>query len=189
LTPRQSEILVAFQRNRSLKATARELEIEPKTVRTALDAIGWDTERRAEYVRDPAIAEAMAAVGTKLQPALAWAKTAKGEDGTSYSVLLKPAPEAPEDIAERIAERMAQIVPIPAIQRPQNPASDKLNFIPVFDVHLGLRVGNFGTAEAVERLKAGFQYVMSSAPMAETTIIVNGGDFTKQAPPGRRYGF
>jgi hypothetical protein len=41
---------------------------------------------------DPAIRDSMAAVGTGLVPALAWAKT-KFEDGTSYSVLLKPAAE------------------------------------------------------------------------------------------------
>jgi len=138
LTPRQSEILVAFQRNRSLKATARELEIEPKTVRTALDAIGWDTERRAEYVRDPAIAEAMAAVGTKLQPALAWAKTAKGEDGTSYSVLLKPAPEERESFLDEMRSIIASLDDKP---RKLPPAFDEgdghLLVLDPSDVHIG----------------------------------------------------
>jgi hypothetical protein len=87
--------------------------------------------------------------------------------------------ELTEDRLERIAERMSRVLPIPAIQRPQEARSDLLNFIPLFDVHLGMKVGSYGTAEAVQRLQSGFRDVVDRAPMAETMIILNGGDFTE----------
>lgn len=127
---------------------------------------------------DPAIAEAKAAVGTNLSPVLAWAKT-KSEDGTSYSVLLRPEKENPEDALERIAAIMGRVVPVAPIPPPQKASADLLNFVPLFDVHMGMRVGSYGTAGAVKRLKAGFFDVIDRAPKAGTIVIVNGGDFTE----------
>lgn len=139
---------------------------------------------RAEWGRirgfnvDPAIADAKAAVGTNLSPVLAWAKT-KSEDGTSYSVLLRPDQPSQEEALERIADIMGRVVPIAPIPAPQQASADLLNFVPLFDVHMGARVGNYGTAKAVKRLKAGFFDVIDRAPRADTIVIVNGGDFTE----------
>ena len=70
------------------------------------DALGkshsWVQRRIEKLDLDPAIADSMTAVGTGLVPALAWAKT-KNPDGTSYSILLKPAQEATQNILDRIA--------------------------------------------------------------------------------------
>lgn len=139
--------------------------------------------RRARAVErgmslDPAIKDSMAAVGTNMVPALAWAKT-KSDDGTSYSVLLKPQPDDPIDLAERMLDRLNNVCAIPAIARPQYTDSDLLNFVPVYDVHMGMRIGSYGTMDAVARLMDGFCDVLDRSPRAETVIILNGGDFTE----------
>ena len=157
----------------SYKRGAESLEMNPHTFKHRVDkakALGMHI--------DPAIQDSMSAVGTGLVPSLVWAKT-KNPDGTSYSTLLRPEKEAPEDVLDRIAERMSRVVPIPEIIRPQEIQSDRLNFVPLFDVHLGMRVGDFGTAKSVERLMQGFKDVVDRAPPAETLVIVNGGDFTE----------
>jgi hypothetical protein len=87
--------------------------------------------------------------------------------------------ELQDDMLERIADRMSRVIAAPVIQRPDATRSDMLNFVPLFDVHLGMRVGSFGTAEAVSRLQHGFRDVINRAPPAETLVIVNGGDFTE----------
>jgi hypothetical protein len=85
---------------------------------------------------------------------------------------------ADDDIIERIAERMSRVLAAPIIARPP-PRDEGLNFIPVFDFHMGMRVGSYGTAEAVSRLKSGFRDVLDRAPPSEITVILNGGDFTE----------
>ena len=87
--------------------------------------------------------------------------------------------EVSDDTIERIASRMERLVSAPEIQRPLETRSDMLNFVPLFDVHLGQRVGSFGTLEAVKRLQEGFRDVIGRAPPAETLVILNGGDFTE----------
>lgn len=155
------------------------------TLVEAAQALGMDAnalqkwrDSKARKI-DPAMQAAMRAVKTDMMPAMAWLKTAPDEDGNSFSVMLKPAQDAPEDVLSRIAERMAQIVPIGPIPAPLETSADRLNFVPVFDCHIGMRTGSYGTAEAVDRLKRGFRDVLDRAPPAATTIILNGGDFTE----------
>jgi len=132
---------------------------------------------------DPAIRDSMEAAGTKMVPNLAWIKT-KSEDGISYSVQLKPkTDDEPEDVLERIADRLDNIRPAPAIKRPLQTRSDVRNFIPTSDVHLSMRVGDYGTADCVDRLKSGTSDLLERLPPAECTIIVNNGDFTEQNDP------
>lgn len=101
-------------------------------------------------------------------------------DGKKIATTNWRAPEEePEDIADRMAERMNAVLAAPKIKRPKGCSADVLNFVPVFDVHLGQRTGTFGTAAAVDRLIAGFQDVINRAPKAHTTIILNGGDYTE----------
>lgn len=103
------------------------------------------------------------------------------EDGKKVGTTRWTADEAElqDDILERIADRMSRVVAAPAIQRPAQTRSDILNFVPLFDVHLGQKVGSYGTADAVTRLQEGFRDVIDRAPAAETVIILNGGDFTE----------
>ena len=155
-----------YERLGSIKATAREVGLNESTVRRGLQ-------------RDEAMQGAMDAVGTGLVPSVAWIKTKATADTPGYSIMLRPPEETPEDIAERIADRMNTIVAAPAVQRPASCSSDLLNLLPIFDVHLGQRVGSFGTAQAVERLREGFRDVIDRAPRAETMVLLNGGDFTE----------
>lgn len=135
---------------------------------------------------DPAIKEAMASVNTDMVPNLAWIKT-DGKGNTSYSLQMKPATEeSPENIIDRIADRLNDIQPAPYIKRTAKVRSDLLNFVPVFDVHLSMRVGDYGTKEAVDRLITGGRDIFERMPAAETSIIVNGGDFTHQNDPSNQ---
>ena len=160
----------AYQRLGSNAAVAREFDVNESTVRKS---------RQRLAMQDPAMQGAMNAIGTGLVPSLAWIKTKATADAPGYSVMLRPPEETPEDIAERIADRMSGIVAAPAVQRPKTCSSDLLNLLPIFDVHLGQRVGSFGTAQAVERLREGFHDVIDRAPRAETMVLLNGGDFTE----------
>lgn len=164
------DYLAAYKRIGTVIGVAREFNVHPRTVSRSLEG---------KLKTDPAIEAASSAVGTNMVPSLAWAKTKADENGMSYSVLLKPEPVSPEDIADRIADRMNKIVCAPAIQRPAQTSSDLLNFLPLFDVHLGQRVGSYGTAQAVERLRFSVRDVIDRAPKAETLVILEGGDFTE----------
>lgn len=109
------------------------------------------------------------------------------EDG-SFDTVRWSAPESdnaeqPEDVLERISDRLENIRPAPAIRRPGSTRTDIRNFVPVFDVHLSMRVGDYGTAECVDRLKAGMSDILDRMAPAECTIILNGGDFTEQNDP------
>jgi hypothetical protein len=160
----------AYRRLGSNRAVAREFGVNESTVREA-------RERLAK--RDPAMQGAMDAVGTGLVPSMAWIKTKATADAPGYSIMLRPPEETPEDIAERIADRINGIVAAPVVQRPKACSSSLLNFLPMYDVHLGQRVGSFGTAQAVDRLREGVRDVIERAPAAETLVILNGGDFTE----------
>lgn len=115
------------------------------------------------------------------KPMFGWRKT-KNEDGTSDSVFWKNTDneETVEDIADRIASRIDRVSAAPKALAPRNTRNDLVNFIPLFDVHLSMRVGDFGTHEAVERITNGMNDLYTRLPQASECIIVNGGDFTHQ---------
>jgi hypothetical protein len=180
------EALDAFEAHPEDKsAAARSIGIDRNTFTNRLQkaqALGREglMRRLAYETPDPAIADSMKAVGTKLVPAMAWAKT--GPDGRiDYSVLLKPQEErlTPEELADRIADRLNRVIAAPVVQKPKQASADLLNFVPWYDVHMGMRAGEYGTAAAVQRLREGTRDVLDRAPMAETLIIVCGGDFTE----------
>jgi len=111
------------------------------------------------------------------------------KDGSRDSVYwVKPKEDGPQpdDIADRIADRLNRVQPAPAIKRPPAARSDLRNFIPLFDVHLSMRVGTYGTAQAVERLRTGTADIVERSPSAECTIILNGGDFTENNDPSNQ---
>ena len=111
-----------------------------------------------------------------------WRKV-KNDDGTSDSVYWRSPDDeetAPEDMAERIAEKMNNIRPAPFIKRPAVTSTKFRNFMPLFDVHMSMRIGDYGTADAVDRLRQGSADLIERMPAAECVIIVNGGDFTHQ---------
>jgi len=138
----------------------------------------WDKGMSANAIARH-VQAAMAASNTQITPSGMWVKTKAGDDGVGYSVYIRPGEESAEQVAEKIAARMCDIPAAPAVQRPKYTRADMLNFLPVYDVHMGMRVGDYGTAEAVERLKNGAKDVIDRAPPAETIIILTGGDYTE----------
>lgn len=125
---------------------------------------------------DPAISAAKSAVNTRMQPVLAWAKT-KEEDGTSYSVLLRPAADE-VDIEGAIEAALQNIQPAPFVKRPPQAATDTHNIVAMFDKHINLRVGEYGLQRCVERIHEGFADLMERAPRAHSVTILEGGDIT-----------
>lgn len=115
------------------------------------------------------------------KPMFGWRKT-KNADGTSDSVFWKNTDneESAEDIADRIASRMERVAAAPAILAPRTERHDLINFIPLFDVHLSMKVGDYGTHDAVKRITDGMNDMFTRLPVASECLIVNGGDFTHQ---------
>lgn len=130
LTTAQQEALEAVKEHGSKRAAARALGIHRSTLEDRLN--------RADKKIDPAIQESMAAVGTNLVPALAWAKT-KSQDGTSYSVLLKPGQETPQAFMGALQAGLSEIEPgqyqNTPLARPD--PSGGLLVIDLADVHIG----------------------------------------------------
>jgi hypothetical protein len=124
--------------------------------------------------------------GLSLGTAKAGWRKIKNDDGSSDSVYWRAETEegeTPEDLAERIAEKMNNIRPAPAITRIVQTDRDLRNFIPLFDVHLSMRVGEYGTADAIDRLRTGIGDIVERLPASECSIILNGGDFSHQDDP------
>lgn len=174
MTPRQAEIRAAYERLGSEGAVAREFGVNRKTVSESLKA----------SARDPAIEAAKQAVGTGMEPALAWAKSKPGEDGMSYSVLLKPAKEAAIPLEERLAEAFGNIQAIPAISPPQQVMADLCSLYPLMDVHFGMQAWSketggpdYDIALACQDLRHAFAKVCAITPQANSGILLVGGDF------------
>ena len=167
-----AEYNAAYERLGNFKAVAREMGVNESTVRRSI---------HGGTRRDPAIQRAMDVSGTKLVPRGIWEKHPADENGVARSIFLTTADGdmTPEEFADRIADRMNNIVAAPAVHRPKSCAADLLNLLPVYDFHLGQRVGSFGTAQAVERLREGVRDVIDRAPAAGTMVILNGGDFSE----------
>jgi len=135
--------------------------------------------RLASAQIDPAIEESMEAVGTNMVPQLAWAKT-KSKDGTSYSVLLKPAPDG--DMADRLRDVFDGITAAPVVQAPRYSAPDLLALYPIADAHIGMQAWgretgeDYDTETACARIREWMGRCVASAPAAETAIILDTGD-------------
>lgn len=182
-----AERLAAIRKNDTIAAAARELGIK----RNALN----------EWYRglpDAAIENAKAAVGTRLEPVLAWAKT-KSEDGTSYSVLLKPDRGIDSaDMLQRIRDAFEGMTPAEPVMPPEKVAADLCNLFPLFDVHWGMHAwgretggDDYDLKLAEQDLLRGFERVLNLAPMAEHGVLLIGGDWfhaddnTAQTPANR----
>ena len=132
--------------------------------------------------QDPAIEDAKAAVGTQLTPVLAWAKT-KSEDGTSYSVLLKPDP-APDDLLERIRDAFDGIATVAPVAAPETIMADLLTVYPLMDVHMGMYAWGAetgGTDYDVNITSAdmrhAFAKIAAITPASAEAVLIVGGDF------------
>lgn len=172
MTPKQRDALDAFEKHGTIRQAAAALGI----------AYSSFYERymgaKKHLETDPAIQGAMSEVGMQDASVLhsGWIKT----DGASMYFQMPPDKgEQPEGIAERIADRMNKVHPAPHIQRPKVTETNKMNFVPLYDVHMGMRIGDYGTAASVNRIREGVFDVIDRAPRTETLILLNGGDFTE----------
>lgn len=181
MTPAQAEVWALHLEGHSGRTIATMLGKSETTVRGLL------TRAKAYHEMPDGQREAIAAV--RMDHATVqggWVKTSPDENGISHSVRWK-APEveadAPEDVLDRIADRLNRIAPAPYVKRVATPSTSLRNFIPLFDVHLSMRVGTYGTAQAVERLRTGIRHLVECSPAAECTILLNSGDFTENNDP------
>jgi hypothetical protein len=96
-------------------------------------------KRYRTATRDPAMEAAKQAVGTGLEPALAWIKTKPTDDLPGYSVLLKPAKEADsnfrEELRDIILSTTAQLPP--SLPRRFDAREGLLAVVDPADVHIG----------------------------------------------------
>jgi hypothetical protein len=182
------EALDAFEAHPEDKsAAARSIGIDRNTFTNRLQkaqALGREglMRRLAYETPDPAIADSMKAVGTSLVPKLAWAKT-RSEDGTSYSVLLKPQ-EMPEETLDRIREAFEGMAPAAPVIPPEKVAVDLCNVIPLYDVHWGMHAwgaetggDDYDLKHAEADMKRAFEGVLQLIPQGDTAVLLIGGDF------------
>ena len=171
MTPKQQEALDAIAQHGGERTAAKALGISRSALRDRLERI------------DPAIQDAMQAVQTDLVPALAWAKT-KSEDGTSYSVLLKPPAEDGPSLAERVREALEGLTPAPPVDAPEYTDDALCTVVPLADGHIGMMAWGAETGEdydtglAVARIRNWVGRVIDASPSSGTAIILDVGDLT-----------
>jgi hypothetical protein len=153
---------------------AAELGLTPQTLR--------DRANKYQPV-DPAIQASMDAVGSGMVPQLAWLKT-KNDNGTSYSVLLKPAQPDEADLIDRIRDAFGDMDAAPPVAAPAYNDADLLAVYPLADVHIGMMAWGRETGEdydtriAAARVREWVGRCIAASPAAETAVILDVGDLT-----------
>lgn len=177
MTEAQQQAWDAVQEHGSIRAAARALGKNYTPVHAAYTI----AKRKMEL--DPAVADSMDAVGTGLIPALVWAKT-KNPDGTSYSTLLKPAQDDPQDLLDRIRAAFDGMEPAPPIAAPETVMADLCSVYPLMDVHLGMHAWGRETGSddydlklALGDMRHAFAKVLAITPPSDTGVLIIGGDF------------
>jgi hypothetical protein len=157
------------------------------SVRKAAEAIGMSFESvrrrlKRHEVKDPAVKDAMSAIGTNLTPRMVYYKTHKTGDPT-YTVLLKPDEnEEQEDLTDHLVEVFSNLKPAPLVECASDPDKDLLTIYPIFDAHIGMRawgqeVGEDWDSEiAVDYITKSIAKCIAQSPSSDTAIIINGGD-------------
>ncbi len=132
---------------------------------------------------DPAIRDSMVAVGTNMVPQLAWAKT-KSDDGTSFSVLLKPAQQEPADVADTIRAAFENITPAPIAKAPEAVMADLCSVYPLMDAHVGMQAWGRETGDqdydlslAASDMRHAFAKVLAITPASAQAVLIVGGDY------------
>lgn len=138
--------------------------------------------KRHEQFIDPAIRSSMAAVGTNMVPALAWAKVPAKDGEPGYSVLLKPQ-EASDDTLDRIRAAFEGMQPAAPVAAPDAVLDDLCTVFPLMDLHLGMRAWGAETGGpdydlniACQDLRYAFAKVMALTPASAEAVLILGGD-------------
>lgn len=162
-----------------MSEAAEALGLLPQTLRSRLQRA-----RERGFHHDPAVMDAMQAVGTRMVPSGMWIKTGEDEEGVSRSVYLRPAQEDLGDIAERMREAFEGMKPAEPIQPPASTVDDLLSLYPLMDVHWGMLAWgketgaeNYNVAKARDDLRHAFAKVIALTPDSAEAILLIGGDF------------
>lgn len=172
MTPEQQEVWRLKEQGLKTREISRQLGLAPRTVRDRLARARRNSDRL-----DPAVAGAMAAFGTDLEPDTVWLKNRE------FSVQLRPKKD-PQAQIDQLVEKLSKLPPIPQIPAPARVRDDLMVLYPFFDVHYGLSATaefsgedyNYEIAEA--RLDRAMGEAVARAPAAARALIINGGDFT-----------
>jgi hypothetical protein len=175
ITKEQKDALRLIESGMSQRKAAKMLGISRAALRWRL--------AMAERNIDPAIQDSMNAVGTGLVPALAWAKT-KSNDGTSYSVLLKPAVDDLPSIMDQIRDAFEDMKAAPKIVPPAHVVDDLCTVWPLMDVHFGMLAWgretggpDYDTKVAADDMRHAFAKVSAITPDSAEGVLIIGGDF------------
>jgi hypothetical protein len=167
------EYAEAYQRLGTHAKVAAEFGVDKSAVGHAL-----------KRLKDPAILAAMKTVGTGMVPSVAWIKT-KGQDGApGYSVMLRPGPEDPETVAQRVRDALEGMEPLPEVPAPEYTDSDLCTLLPISDVHIGLQSWgretgeDYNTEKAKARLIDWVGQCIAASPPSDTCIVLDNGDLT-----------
>lgn len=108
------------------------------------------------------------------------------KDGKKIGTTRWAAPDdALDDSLERIRTAFEGMTPARMIQPPEHTAQDLCNVLPLYDVHWGMAAWGDETGDvdydltlARDDLMRGMEAVLSTAPKADTCVLLLGGDLT-----------
>ena len=184
MTPNQEEAVAAFKRTGSVAKAAREMGLGERNFKRLLDRAGMTPDARTDYRLDPAIKNGMEAVGTRMVPALAWAKVPPKDGEIGYSLMLRPEAEQPEAVAERIREALEGMDAAEPVVAPETVMADLCAVYPLMDAHVGMMAWGRETGSqdydldhAAKDMRHAFAKILALTPAAEQSILLIGGDY------------
>lgn len=193
-TPRQLAAVEALRKHGNATDAAKELGLTRSGFSGLLLNAGLTPEEKAQLysgralssssARDPAMLEAMQAVGTGLMPSMAWIKTKPTDDAPGYSVMLRPPEATAEDVAERIRAAFEGMVPAEPIAPPESVMADLCTVYPLMDAHIGMKAWSketggedYDLAHAAQDMRHAFAKVLALTPASLRAVLLIGGDF------------
>ena len=184
MTPKQAEAVAAFKRTGSVAKAAREMGLGERSFKRLLDRAGMTPDARTDYRLDPAIKNGMEAIGTRMVPALAWAKVPPKDGEIGYSLMLRPEAEQPEAVAERIREALEGMDAAEPVVAPETVMADLCAVYPLMDAHVGMMAWGRETGSqdydldhAAKDMRHAFAKILALTPAAEQSILLIGGDY------------
>lgn len=206
-TPRQLEAIEALRKHGTQAAAAEAMGLKRSGFNGLIVNAKLTPQEKAELYtgtalsvarfRDPAVDEAMQAVGTGLVPSVAWIKTKPTDDAPGFSVMLRPQETTPEDVAERIRAALEGMTPAEPVQPPAHVMDGQLTAYLLSDRHTGLMAWARETGEAyntelaVQRVRDWVARCVAASPPSHTAVILDNGDgqhaddFTNQTPKSK----
>ena len=177
-----------------LETSRAALERNDGNVCAAARELGISRSKMRRWLAlDPAIADGMDAVGTNMVPRLVWAKT-KSEDGTSYSVMMRPEDERFPSFLEHIRETIAETRMTLKLPKRFEARSGNLLVLDPADVHIGklcvaTETGySYDSSIAEHRLYEGSRMLLErgAANGCTSALLVIGNDIAHIDTPHRK---